>query len=229
MLEVIEVYNMNPSAVANLVSNDKGFKDDMDLINMGIDMGYNPIEILGRKQAFVANNEVMSDATGSPEQKFNTLVRMSEIRGFEEDRIPKAQFARINAALDGIVLARAHKLSLVTNEKMGKCVSAAKEQVEAELAGINTFVVPRSLLLKDFAGITVDSDTIVDIANEVFIDIAKTAPGVKLPKDYDASYYDAANNTIHVIDISGNPRGDIPINVFTKKIREAFDKRNVER
>lgn len=225
----VEVYNMNPSAVAALVSNDKGFKDDMDLINMGMDMGYNPIEILGRKQAFIANNEAMKDATGTPEQQFNTLVRMSEIRGFEEDRIPKAQFARVNAALDGIVLARAHKLSLVTNEKMGKCVSAAKEQVEAELAGINTFVVPRSLLLKDFAGITVDSDTIVDIANEVFVDIAKTAPGVKLPKDYDASYYDAANNTIHVIDISGNPRGDIPINVFTKKIREAFDKRNIER
>lgn len=225
----VEVYNMNPSAVADLVSNDKGFKDDMDLINMGMDMGYNPIEILGRKQAFIDNNEAMKDATGTTEQKFNTLVRMSEIRGFEEDRIPKAQFARVNAALDGIVLARAHKLSLVTNERMGKCVSAAKEQVEAELAGINTFVVPRSLLLKDFAGITVDSDTVVDIANEVFVDIAKTAPGVKLPKDYDASYYDAANNTIHVIDISGNPRGDIPINVFTKKIREAFDKRNIER
>lgn len=223
----LKAYNMSPSAIANLVSNDPDFKEDMDLINMGIAMGINPIETLGRRQLLINNNEAVAKASGTPQQKFNTMVRMSQIRGLEEDRIPKAQFAGMNEALSGIVMARAHKENLVNPDSgMGKAISAAKDSVEAELAGINTFVMPRSVLMKEFAGISgVDSDTVIDIANKVFIDLAKTAPGVKLPKDYDCSYYDPANNMIHVIDLSGNPRGDIPISVFTKKIREAFDKR----
>lgn len=221
----VEAYNLNPSAVANLVNDDAEFKENMSLINMALDLGYNPIEILGRKQTLLDSLSELGDATSSPEKKFKTLVDISNIRGIDEDKIKPELFVHQNSALSGIVLSRAQKLRLTTDEAFSTCISKAREQVEAELAGINTFVLPKNILLKDFSNVRVDSDDIVDLSNRVFVDIAKSFPGVKDSKDYDASYYDSENNMIRVVDLDGHIRGNIPIDAFAKKIRETFDNR----
>lgn len=224
--KLMELYNLNPSAIADIIDgSDTKLKRNMKVANMAVAMGKNPIEILGKSALFEFRLDQLEETTGAKRQ-FNYSLVSSNIRGFDA-RVNQVLLADTNDTMKPIIQSLAETYILADKEaSISEALSKAKVLVQNELAGINNFVVPQTALLGAFGNVALSNSSkedIIEIANDLFKETARKIPSVKQDSDFGGSLYDSANNRIVVIDLNGNPLGQINMSDFANKIRERFD------